>query len=136
MGLIDFIFRKFSKNNKLARLPGPNTYSVDVVGESHYQSALELICGGRTEESQQKIVNAVLVHEDNNAHDSNAVRIDINGMTVGYLSRSNAKEYRKILEEAGYKGINASCSAMIVGGWDRGRGDRGHFGIRLDLPTD
>jgi hypothetical protein len=26
-----------------------------------------------------------------------------------------------------------ACSATITGGWDRGDGDTGHFGITLDL---
>lgn len=55
-------------------------------------------------------------------------------MTVGYLSRKNAREYRKRLKKAGYQGITATCFAIIVGGWDRGGGDRGHFGVKLDLP--
>ena len=27
-----------------------------------------------------------------------------------------------------------TCSALIVGGWDRGPDDQGYFGIKLDLP--
>ena len=30
------------------RLEGPETYEIEVVAESHYQSALERICSGRT----------------------------------------------------------------------------------------
>jgi len=134
MGLLESLFGRRSKDNRIAKLPGPGTYSIDVVGESNYQSWLESICGGRTDESQEKLVEAVLVHEDDNPYDDKAIRIDIMGRTVGYLSRENARQYRKRLEEAGYKGINATCSAMIVGGWDQGNGDRGHFGVKLDLP--
>lgn len=116
-------------------MPGPGTFSIDIVGESHYQSWLESICGGHTYDSQEKFVEAVLVHEDNNPYDEKAIRIDISGKTVGYLSRKMARQYRKRLEEAGYDGITATCSAKIVGGWDRGGGDKGHFGVKLDLPT-
>lgn len=135
MGLFSRLFGGRSQNEAVVNLPGPGTYSVDIVGESKYQSSLEAICGGRADESQEKIAVATLVHEDNNPYDNKAIRIDIEGMTVGYLSRENARQYRKKIKEAGYPGVTATCSAMIVGGWDRGGGDKGHFGVKLDLPT-
>jgi hypothetical protein len=118
-----------------AQLPGPGTYSIEVVGESHYQAALAAICGGPTEEGADCIVEATLVHEDDNPYDNQAIRVDIQGKTVGYLSRTNARQFRAKLKEAGYPGITATCSARIRGGWDRGVDDRGYFGVRLDLPT-
>jgi len=136
MGLLSWLFGGSKPSNPLANLPGPGTYSIDIVGESHYQRALESICGGRTEDSQRKEVVATLVHENDNPHDNKAIRIDISGKTVGYLSRDNARDYRKKLKEAGHPGITATCSAIIVGGWDRGSGDKGHFGVKLDLPTN
>ena len=134
MGLFSWLFG--SGIDKVANLSGPGTYSVDIVGESKYQRALESICGGRTDESQEKIVEAILLHEDNNPHDNKAIRVDVEGETVGFLDRKLAREFRKRMKEAGHPGLVARCSAMIVGGWDRGRGDRGHFGVKLDLPTD
>lgn len=136
MGIIDFIFRRPKSHNSIPRLLGPGSYSIYIVGESKYQKELELICGRRTKESQQKIVNALLVHEDDNTKDNNAIRIEIKGLTVGYLSQANAIDYCKKLEDSGRKGHDATCSAIIVGGWDRGMGDQGHFGVRLDLPLD
>ena len=136
MGLFSWLFGGKSQNKEMANVPASGTYSVDIVGESKYQSALETICGGRTDESQEKIVVATLVHEDDNPYDNKAIRVDIEGKTVGYLSREHARQYRKIIKEAGYPGITATCSAMIVGGWDRGGEDRGHFGVKLDLPTN
>ena len=119
-----------------AELPGPGTYEVEVVGESHYQKELERICGGRTAESARVKTTAVLVLDDHNPYDSKAVRVEVGGYVVGHLSRENARQYRKKLQEAGHPRIRASCKALIVGGWDRGNGDRGHFGVRLDLPTE
>jgi len=136
MGLFSWLFGKASQDETVANLPGPGTYSVDIVGESKYQPALEAICGGRTDESQETIVVATLVHEDDNPYDNRAIRVDIQGRTVGYLSRENARQYRKAIRDGGYPGITATCSAMIVGGWDRGRGDRGHYGVKLDLPAN
>lgn len=141
MGLFSWLFGEAKKPEArrpgaIANLPGPGSYSLDVVGESKYQSALEKICGGRTAEGHKKIVQATLIHENDNPYDNKAIRVDIEGMTVGYLSRDNAREYRERLKEGGHPGITANCSAIIVGGWDRGAKDKGHFGVKLDLPTD
>jgi hypothetical protein len=109
-------------------------FIVKVVGESNYQDALEQICGGRSEDGANLTIKARLIHEDSNPYDNQAIRIDIKRRTVGYLDRKSARLYRKRLEEAGHAGRTAKCTALIVGGWDRGGGDRGHFGVRLDLP--
>jgi hypothetical protein len=119
----------------VARIPGPGTFSFPVVGESHYQTALASICGGYTEEGHDVVVEANLVLEDSNPHDPDAVRVDIKGETVGYLSRENARQYRNRLIEEGYPHVVAKCMANIRGGWDRGHGDKGYFGIWLDVPT-
>lgn len=71
-------------------LDGPAEYEVEVVGESHYQPALEHLCGGRSRDSAEKYCKAVLVLEDSNRHDPQAVRVDIDGRTVGYLPRHTA----------------------------------------------
>jgi len=114
-------------------ITGNQKYDVDIVGESNYQPVLAAICGKRTAQSVKKIVTASLVHEDENPHDQNAVRVDIEGKTVGYLDRENAKKYRKLLAKAGQPGATTTCQAIIVGGWDDGNGRTGFFGVKLDL---
>ena len=137
MGFFSWIFgKREAAPSIIANLPGPGTYAIDVVGESYYQPALESICGGREAWPEDKIVEAILIHEDNNPHDNQAISINIHGKKVGHLSRSDARKYRKEMERASYPGVTATCSAMIVGGWNRGGGDQGHFGVKLDLPTD
>lgn len=116
-------------------LPGPGTYEFDIVGEASYQGALEQLCGGRTEESAEHFAQAVLLLEDSNPHDNQAVRVDIQGHTVGYLSRKDARSYRAQLRKLGHRRIACWCNAKIVGGWERSRNDRGHFGVKLDLPV-
>ena len=71
-----------------------------------------------------------LVLEDNNRYDKKAVRVDIEGETVGYLSKENARKFRR---KFSFKGKVFECDAIIIGGWDRGGGDTGHYGVRLDL---
>jgi hypothetical protein len=116
-------------------LPGPGSFEFDIVGESKYQDALEEICGGRTEDSAEHRTEAVLYLEDSNPHDNMAVRVDIRGRTVGYLSRNDARSYRQQLKKLGHERIVCRCDAMIVGGWRRSRADQGHFGVKLDLPV-
>ena len=136
MGFFSTLFGGRTRRHEVAaNLPGPGEYNLKAVGTSKYQSALDEICGGKTDEGQERKVRAVLFHEDDNPHDKNAVRVDIEGRTVGHLSRSDARNYRKQLSALGHPSITAACSAMIVGGWDRGHGDAGDYGVRLDLPT-
>jgi hypothetical protein len=116
-----------------AHLQGPGAFALAVVGESHYQESIEEICGPRSEEGEDRRVEARLIREDDNPHDSMAVRVDIQGRTVGYLSREHARLYRKQFERAGYA---STCEARIRGGWDRGEGGQGHYGVFLDLPMD
>ena len=135
--LYRYLFRRSPAGSvAVGRLRGPELFEAPIVGESKYQKALEQICGGRTTDSAEKYVDATLVLEDSNPYDDKAVRIHIDGKTVGYLSRADARSYRQRLEEAGHRQLVGICAAVIRGGWDRGSGDRGHFGVWLDLPVE
>lgn len=104
----------------------------DVVGESHYQGDLERLAGGRTRDGVDVEVMAALIPEDGNAYDPRAVRVEVRGLTVGYLDRESARAYRRLAKARGIEGGAVLCPARIVGGWDRGKKDRGHFGVRLE----
>jgi hypothetical protein len=126
MGLLGWLFGR-KDNRKVVRLEAGDC-DFDIVGESFYQEDLERICGGKTEDGVEFECEAALVPEAGNPHDKNAVRIEINFKKVGHLSREHAAEYRKIL------GTTVSiCDSMIVGGWNRGKKDQGHFGVKLDI---
>ncbi len=112
---------------------GNGEYALDIVGESHYQDALSEICGGKTRDSHDLDRLATLVFE-NNPNDQNAVRVDIEGKTVGYLQRPHAQQLRRQITGSGFPNTILSCSAKIVGGWDRGKGKEGYFGVKLDIP--
>ena len=58
----------------------------------------------------------------------------IEGRRAGYLSRANARLYRADLAAAGDARLTVRCKAKIVGGFEIARGDRAHFGLKLDLP--
>ena len=105
-----------------------------MVGESHYQDALDSIAGGKNEEGHRLEKDALLVHDDKNPHDSKAVAVSIEGEIVGYLDRKLARQFRARMKEAGVEGYPAVCQALIIGGWDDGDGGEGQYGVRLDLP--
>ena len=72
-------------------LVGPGRYDIHVAGSSHYRDALLAICGGtRTESGRHRKITAALVYEPENAYDDNAVRVEIDDMTVGYLPKEAA----------------------------------------------
>ena len=110
-------------------LQGPGNYPVDAVGGPLHRDRLNAVCGGKTANSQHRIANAVLVCED----DGEAVRVDIEGWTVGHLSKIDARHYRQLLAAGGFEGMPGICSAKIVGGWYRGEGDEGDYEVKLDL---
>ncbi|XHS78567.1 HIRAN domain-containing protein [Burkholderiaceae bacterium UC74_6] len=110
---------------------GPSNYSLEVVGEASYQKNIVAIAGPRGEQSAQIFVDAAVVREDANPHDSLAVRVDIGGSVVGYLSRASARRWRKTVDHQ-----RVSCPAVIRGGWDRGNDDRGNYGVWLQPPSE
>lgn len=115
-------------------LHGPGTFAVDVVGVSRRQSVLAAIVDRQSRRGRTVTIDAVLILEDSNPHDANAVRIEIEGELIGYLSRDNARRYRADLAAAGQPRATVRCKARIVGGFETESGERAHFGVRLDLP--
>jgi hypothetical protein len=116
---------------------GPGEYRINVAGESFYLDAFAALVGPRREEGVQIEARAQLTLQDDNVHDKHAVMVSINGHQVGHLSREHARAFRRSVR---YGPLSAheqfECAALICGGWDRGGGDAGHFGVRLDLVLD
>lgn len=106
-----------------------------VVGESHYQPALQRAARGvavGSDFDQHSPIVAVLVPEPENPHDHHAVRVDVvtsaHAETVGYLCRSDARAYQPtllVLREVGYLG---TCPGRITGG-----GPGRSYGVYLHL---
>lgn len=115
-------------------LEGPGAFAVDVVGVSRRQDALAGIVERRGRSGRTVTCDALLVLDDANPHDANAVRVEIDGALIGYLSRDNARRYRADLAAAGQPRADVRCKARIVGGFETASGGRAHFGVRLDLP--
>ena len=134
------MFSIFSRREKPSEtfsiLNPPGTFELAAVGESHYQNVLAGICGAPTEDGYRVRIDADLVMEDENPYDSNAVKVMIDGKLVGHLNREAALGFRKVFSKIANSGAAVKCPALIQGGWDRGEGDRGLFGVKLDLPYE
>jgi hypothetical protein len=101
---------------------------IEIVGESFNQDALWRIAGVKRGQPVRHRTVAVLVPEPHNPYDSNAIRVDIDGLQVGHLSASNAVRYgpglRALMDR--YRSYIA-LNAVVVGG---GHG-REHLGVWL-----
>lgn len=115
-------------------VPDRDDAAVEVVGEGSYQDAIDRVAGGKTEDGARLAEHtALLWPEPNNRYDKNAIAVKVDGRTVGYLSRENAVLYRPVIAWADAHGKKIACEARITGGWQRGRGDSGNYGVVLHL---
>ncbi|ODT70407.1 MAG: hypothetical protein ABS69_15420 [Nitrosomonadales bacterium SCN 54-20] len=104
----------------------------DIVGESYYQDAIKLLAGPDDENIGSKKFKAFLIPEDNNPYDNKAVRVDIDGMTVGYFGREDARSFRRRLGAKKLSGQITACKAVVIGG--RGpRGEQWNYDIFLSI---
>jgi hypothetical protein len=107
---------------------GNRDFALRVVGESFYDSNLRELCGPAEDHMRQFAKTAILTLENENPYDRNAVRVDVDGLTVGHLSRSDAKRFRAA--HAGRGRSQFSCPALLISL----RGDTdSDYGVRLDL---
>lgn len=89
------------------------------VGESQYQPALRRVA--RT----GRVCWATLVPEPENPFDPNAVAVQVEGATVGYLARRDARRYQRRLRALAEP---MEVPAKLIGGtWGKP-----HFGVILD----
>lgn len=134
MGNVVNLFEHVNRE-KTVDIPGPGKFAFDIVGESNYQDALQTLVDEKKTRDEDLIFKASLLYESDNPYDNNAIKVEIQNQTVGYLNRENAKFYRQQMTELGYEGYVVTCAAKIVGGWRDPRGNKAHYGVRLDMPT-
>ncbi|ENT4424946.1 hypothetical protein ACQRQE_000112 [Acinetobacter baumannii] len=131
IGLLIYFFSKPRQENKITMefqssvSMNPRNYTFDIVGEQAYQKNLKKIAGPKNEESKFVEVMAKVTSEPFNQYDKNAVKVEIDGLTVGYLSKQHAKML------AG-KVINKIVPAVIVGGWVDEESE-GSYGVKLEI---
>ena len=115
-----------------ARIRGAGKYAVDVVGESHYrQNFVSLKAKAQPDDDDDEwFGDALLKLENANPHDGQAVAVFVDGLQVGYLSRSMARDFRSAMARDGL----AARNEFAVGARLYWGGDEGLFSVTLDLP--
>jgi hypothetical protein len=108
-------------------------FNCEIVGEASYQQTLDALCGGKCEDGHDFTATAQLCFQDDNPYDANAVVVLINRKIVGYIPRSLAPLFRSEILRINPKELPVTCDAKIVGGWDRGDGDEGYYGVKLSI---
>ena len=125
--VIWYVLKAKNAVNKTSANPAlSNTsYSYSIVGEQSYQNNLKKIAGPKEEESKFFECYAEVSSEPFNQYDKNAVKVEINGLLVGYLSKGEAAKL------AG-KVINKTVPAVIDGGWFDADSE-GSYGVKLAI---
>jgi hypothetical protein len=105
---------------------------LEVVGESYRQAnLLRLAAGQNRPGGQVRIkVHAMLLAEDGNPHDPNAVAVWIDGLMVGYLPRDQARTLRPGLLALQEREGKPIALEGVIGG-DMRDGSPGQLGVRL-----
>jgi hypothetical protein len=107
-------------------------FNVSLVGELQWQDNISAVVGGRCEGGHNCQVPAQLAAWED-PRDPHSVIVLINGKPVGWLHSDLSDDVRRSLAGISPGGMPVTCKAKIVGGWDRGRRDRGYFGVKLSL---
>lgn len=118
------------KNKAAAKTSGSRvlnniSYTYDIVGEQAYQNNLKKIAGPKEEESKFFECYAKVSSDPFNQYDKNAIKVEINGLIVGYISKVEAAKL------AG-RVINKTVPAVIDGGWLDDDGE-GSYGVKLAI---
>jgi len=106
----------------------PGWKEVAVRGESFHQDELLALAGERPYGGVELDAVAELIPR------SSGVVVLIDDTEVGTLSREHAQLLAPVIQEALKDHGAATCRAVVRGGWDRGGGDVGMFGVVLFLP--
>lgn len=125
--------KKFPLGTDLHHWESMNEFGFDAVGETNYQKALRSLVGDHGERSPNFQCKALLVPEDDNPYDDKAIAVQIKGELVGYLSREDARSFRRRLGSKKLTGQTTSCDALIVGGYVMKDGQRASYGVKLDI---
>lgn len=124
--------RSIPSGGEPPRIKGNGRYSVEAVGESFYKPALHAIFGVSEEDGgEEKHLDGVLVLEDDNPHDKNAVAVTLMGKKVAHLSREVAADFRKAIARDGLSQWKEFAVGVEV--WVSDDPDD-HYSVHVDLP--
>lgn len=109
-------------------IPRTGFFGREVVGESNYTKALRNAIGKRGGEKEMWVT---LEREPSNKYDKNAVRVHIQGSTVGYVPREETGELHGLLQAAERQNVVVMAWARV---WFSGDKDGDPYGsVTYDL---
>jgi hypothetical protein len=120
---------------RCAVVRGDNSFRLHVAGVTDRQQDLRRIVESRPSEIGRCLIPALLVPERYNREDRDAVAVQIEKRTIGYMTRDVAPAFLKALAEGNFD--LAACGAAILA-WREGSSEQIDFSVRLDavLPFD
>jgi hypothetical protein len=114
----------------IACIRGNDRFEVEVVGKGHEYFETLAKRHKRDQNEGESFSDAVLALEEINPHDPQAVAVSLEGLPVGHLSRSRARDFRRTVARAGLQQHRRfAVAARLYWG-----GDDGPFSVTLDLP--
>lgn len=111
------------------KLSGGGRFDTNVVGEQHYLKTIADLLKGES----KVILDALLILDDKNPYDKNAVKVNIENQHVGYLSRELAVTFRKYLKKLERPTASVRCRAKLTQSPPR-ENNKKYFDVYLDLP--
>lgn len=103
-------------------VPRSGYFGRDVVGESNYVKAIRSAVGKKGGEKELWVT---LEREPSNKYDRNAVRVHIQGSTVGYIPREDTDEFHGLLQAAERQNVVVMAWARV---WFSGDQDGSPYG--------
>ena len=113
--------------------PTLEEFAFDIVGESNYQPTLKALRGDPDDPAMDGIGTALIVPENDNSYDNQAVKVMVQNLTIGYFAKEDARSFRKRLAAMKLGTSVTSCGVQITGGHTLRNGETAHFGARLDI---
>ncbi len=113
----------FTHKGLLMKIEGTGSFPIRLAGVSNYQEELQRV--------KQEFVTVNLIEENDNQYDKNAVKAEIEGLKVGYLSRDNAQRYRLLLQGFQRTGEIVKFNGKIIEWEENGAVN---YTVRIDIP--
>ena len=130
------VFSEYVTEIEEVFIEGDGRFDLQVSQTQNYQKHLHFLSRRKSKNSANRDLIAKLHYENLNPEDDKAIRVVVNGGTVGYLACEDARLFRERVEKVGREGIIVSCQAMITGGKRSWLLKKTDFGVRLDLPLE
>jgi len=107
-------------------IPPAGRYNLQVVGESHYIANIKKHMGPDHEVvTGETFVTIWIFREPSNIYDRNAVRVEIEGDQVGYLSKADAEQFAQFMSANTFYELQGR-----IGGYG------GIYGVTIDFSAE